>query len=303
MMTTPHPKPTQNLQVAKDNMDEFGYCMLADVLSAAEVSALRSRLFEQVKAEEQLGETLVNPIGKQLVKFLVNKGKVFRDLLFQADFRAVVDHVLGPEYLLSSINAHIAHPGGTTEFHRDQFWMPTPANKNKQPLIRAGAINRKEHKGHHVIGNDNPLMISPAVVCNSMWMLDDFTEGNGATILVPGSHLSGREPDSMLDTEANWVPAIGSAGSVAIFDGRTWHSTGVNVTDKMRTGINTGFCAPQFRQQENFQLGTSPEVLAEASEELLAILGFKTFLGYGGTEGNPQWVARGQYGLGELTPD
>ena len=71
----------------------------------------------------------------------------------------------------------------------------------------------------------------------------------------------------------------------------------------MRTGINTGFCAPQFRQQENFQLGTSPEVLAEASEELLAILGFKTFLGYGGTEGNPQWVARGQYGLGELTPD
>ena len=302
-MTTPHPEPTLDLQVAKDNMDEFGYCMLANVLSAAEVIALRSRLFEQVKAEEQLGETLVNPINKQLVKFLVNKGKVFRDLLFQADFRAVVDHVLGPEYLLSSINAHIAHPGGTTEFHRDQFWMPPPANKNKQPLIRAGAINRKEHKGHHVIGDDNPLMISPAVVCNSMWMLDDFTEGNGATILVPGSHLSGREPDSMLDTEANWVPAIGSAGSVAIFDGRTWHSTGVNVTDKMRTGINTGFCAPQFRQQENFQLGTSPEVLAEASEELLAILGFKTFLGYGGTEGNPQWVARGQYGLGELTPD
>ena len=301
-MTAPNPEPTRDLQVAKSNMDKFGYCVLTNVLSINEVDALRTRLFEQVEAEEQLDKTWVNPIGKQLVKFLVNKGQVFRDLLFQPNYRAVVDHVLGPEYLLSSINAHIAYPGGSLEFHRDQFWMPPPSNDKKEPLIRAGAINRKEHKGHHVIGEDNPLTISPAVVCNSMWMLDDFTEENGATILVPGSHLSGREPDPRLDTDANWTSAVGPAGSVAIFDGRTWHSTGLNVTDQPRVGINTGFCAPQFRQQENFQLGTAPEVLEEASNELLALLGFKTYLGYGGTEGNHEWVARGQYGLGELKP-
>ena len=103
-------------------------------------------------------------------------------------------------------------------------------------------------------------------------MLDDFTEANGATILVPGSHLFGREPDRELDQGANWTSATGPTGSVVIFDGRTWHSTGANVSDQGGIGVNTSFCAPQFRLQEDYQVGTSPEVLTEASEDLLAIL-------------------------------
>ena len=82
-------------------MDEFGYCLLANAPSTAEVSTLRTRLLEQVEAEAQLGETWVNPIKRQLVRFLVNKGKEFRDPLSHPGFREVVDHVLGPAYLLS----------------------------------------------------------------------------------------------------------------------------------------------------------------------------------------------------------
>ena len=60
-----------------------------------------------------------------------------------------------------------------------------------------------------------------------------------------------------------------------VLDGRVWHSTGANVTDRTRIGLTTNFCAPQFRQQENLQLGTLPEVLENASEELLDLIGFK----------------------------
>ena len=302
-MPTSRPQATQDLQLAKENMDEFGYCLLANALSQVEVSAVRTRLSEQMEAEALLRKSTINRNKKQLVRFLVNKGKVFRDILFHPGFREVVDHVLGSEYLLSSFHAHIAHPGGTREFHTDQFWMPPPTNERKETLVKPGSITRAVHKGHHVIGEDNPRVISPAVVCNAMWMLDDFTEVNGATIFVPGSHLMGRQPDLKLDEDADWVPAVGPAGTVAIFEGRTWHSTGINVSDQARIGLSTNFCAPQFRQQENFQLGTSPEVLTEASEELLAILGFKPWQGYGHIENYIEWVARGQYALGELKPD
>ncbi|MCY4531379.1 MAG: phytanoyl-CoA dioxygenase family protein [Gammaproteobacteria bacterium] len=289
-MPISRPHATQDLELAKENMDEFGYCLLANVLSQAEVSAIRTRLSEQMEAEALLRKSTISRNKKQLVRFLVNKGKVFRDILFHPGFREVVDHVLGSEYLLSS-------------FHTDQFWMPPPTNERKETLVKPGSITRAVHKGHHVIGEDNPRVISPAVVCNAMWMLDDFTEDNGATIFVPGSHLMGRQPDLELDKDADWVPAVGPAGTVAVFEGRTWHSTGLNVSDQARIGLSTNFCAPQFRQQENFQLGTSPEVLAEASEELLAILGFKPWQGYGHIENNIEWVARGQYALGELKPD
>ena len=143
--------------------------------------------------------------------------------------------------------------------------------------------------------------ISPAVVCNAMWMIDDFTEENGATLVVPGSHLSGREPDNNADGNANWVSALGPAGTVCIFEGRTWHSTGKNFTDSPRIGLTTNFCAPQFRQQDNFPFGTRPEVLEEASDRLLELLGFIPWQGYGGYEGADR-VIPGQYALGEMKP-
>ena len=88
-----------------------------------------------------------------------------------------------------------------------------------------------------------------------------------------------------------------------IFEGRTWHSTGANRSDQARIGLTTNFCAPQFRQQENLQLGTSPEVLEEASEELLALIGFKAWYGYGSLKpAQGEWVTRGHYALGELKP-
>lgn len=286
-------------------MDAYGYCLLKDALSPEEVDVLYSRVLEQLEAEVQLGKNNVLPDKKQLVRFLINKGQVFRDIIFHEGLHDVIRHVLGQEYLLSAYHAHIAHPGTTKAFHTDQFWMPPPTNERKQTLVRPGSVTRAGNRGHHMGGEEAmaPKTIAPAVVCNTMWMLDDFTAENGATLVVPGSHLSGRQPDHDLDSNANWVPAAGPAGTALIFEGRVWHSTGVNATNRPRTGLTTNFCAPQFRQQENFLLGTLPEVVEEASPELLALIGFKAWQGYGGYENHGQWVARGEYALGELVPE
>ncbi|MCY3857856.1 MAG: phytanoyl-CoA dioxygenase family protein [Gammaproteobacteria bacterium] len=298
------PKPTIDVELATSDIATFGYCIVKNVLSAEEVKALRVRLTEQVEAEAEIGLTHHLPDRKQLVMFLLNKGKVFRDILSKVELHAVVKSVLGAEYLLSAFHAHIAHPGGEKVFHTDQFWMPPPTTADKKTLIRPGSITRARNRGHHVGGEDvmNAPTISPAVVCNAMWMLDEFTAENGATIVVPGSHLSGRQPDAAMDDDANWVPAVAPAGSVVIFEGRTWHSTGVNRTTKTRIGLTTNFCAPQFRQQENLLLGTRPEVLESMSDELKKLCGFRQWQGYGAFENSGDFVKRDQYTVGELRP-
>ena len=304
-MTQHLPTPTTDLERAKRDIDAWGYCLLKDALDPEQLAALRTRLFEQSEAERQRGITRRFPDGKQLVVFLLNKGQVFRDMILHPGLHAVVEHVLGREYLLSSYHAHFAHSGSKTAFHTDQFWMPPPTNEDKETLIKPGSVTRAGNRGHHVGGDAlmQPTTIAPAVVCNAMWMLTDYTPDNGATLLVPGSHLSGRQPDHDLDGDAGWVPAVGPAGTVAIFEGRTWHSTGENRTGEPRIGLTTNFCAPQFRQQENYLLGTRPEVLEAASPELLKLIGFKPWQGYGGYENGAEWNKRGVYALGELAPE
>ena len=298
------PRPTHDLVTAKSNMDQYGYCILRDALPLELTTALRNRLLEQVAAEHELGLAHLLPDKKQLVFFLLNKGKIFQEPLFHAKLHKIIEHVLGREFLLSSYNGHIAHPGGNLIYHTDQFWMPPPTTETKQTVLRPGSITRAENRGHHVGGEAimQAKAISPAVVCNAMWMLDDFTADNGATVVVPGSHLSGRQPDETIDADANWVPAVAPAGSVVIFEGRTWHSTGINTTSKTRIGLTTNFCAPQFRQQENFLLGTRPEVLEDASEKLLKLIGFQPWQGYGAYENCGAWVRRDQFTVGELKP-
>ena len=290
-------------EAAKAHLDEHGYCVVEGAISAAAAAALRKRLTEQAAAEAQLGETRVLPDKKQLIYFLLNKGQGFRDLLFHPAMRQLVAHVIGPRYLLSSYNGHLALPGGTTRFHTDQWWMPPPTTTAKRTLLLPGAIDRDAHRGHYRRGAEGmePVAIAPACVCNVMWTIDDFTAENGATIVVPGSHLSGREPDQELDADADWKPAVAPAGSFIVLDGRVWHSTGENRTTRARIGLTTNFCAWQFRQQENLAMGVSSEVLAQASTELLDLIGFRPTSGYGGIEARER-IARGQYALGEMTP-
>ena len=115
-------------------------------------------------------------------------------------------------------------------------------------------------------------------------MVTDFSEENGGTRLAPGSHLSGRTPDGSVPHRTPTVAGEGRAGSVLVFDGRTWHGTGRNLTDDPRIALLLTFCGPQFRSQENFFVGLDPRVYDAAPEKLREILGFKTWMGYGRTE-------------------
>ena len=300
------PQPTTDMNLAKSQLDEFGYCFLANALSSDEVAALRQRVEEQAAAERQQGLAFRDAGGpNQRIWFLVNKGQVFRDLLQHHNMRQLIDHLLGESYLLSSFTANIANPGGIMEMHTDQWWMPPPTVPGTT-VVRPGSMTNSAFRGRHFGDVDAPRtsLIQPAVAGNAMWMLTDFTEENGATHVRPCSHLSGRQPDTDRDCFEGWVAATAPAGTALVFDGRLWHSTGTNVTDSPRIGALTYFCGPQFRQQENLVAGTASDVLKQASPELLELLGFNLWQGYGRIESpHDDSIVRGQRSLGELRPE
>src|SRR5205814_940058 len=104
------------------------------------------------------------------------------------------------------------------------------------------------------------------IVCNSMWAITDFTDENGATRFVPGSHRDVAIPDPFGDTPT--VAALMRRGSVLVYDGALWHGGGANRTGARRVGVAMNYCAGWVRQQENQQLGIPLDVARGFSPRL-----------------------------------
>ncbi len=302
-------QPTTDLEQAKHDLAQHGFCMLAGALSQQQIAAVRERLIAQARAEISLGDafedggadqqwgafrdgdgnirpeafTAKNGGVNQRVWMLVNKGRVFLDLLEHERVLSLVRSVLGDELLLSSHSANIAKSGGIAmPLHTDQWWMPQPTRKTRSPLP-VGSITRSLFDSDDEYDSD---VIAPAACSNVIWMLDDFTSSNGATRIVPGTHMSGRHPDAKRDAGVESIPACAPAGTALVTDGRVWHGTGANIGNTSRHAVLSTFCGPQFRPQENYVVGTRREVLDDATPSLRALLGLKVWCGYGRT-GNP----------------
>ena len=110
------------------------------------------------------------------------------------------------------------------------------------------------------------------LIANPLIALDDFTQANGATRLVPGSHLS-TDP---IDPDAEVIFAEMPAGSLLVFDGALWHAGGGNRTrDQRRRSINLNFNLSWLRQQENQYVGIPRETWLALPERLQRLLGFQ----------------------------
>ena len=275
-------KPSTDLNQSRRDLDERGYCIIPSVLGRNQIDALKARLTEQARGEDARGVATHDggpSRPNQRVWMLLNKGRVFRDLMLHPIIAETMGHLLGADFLLSSFTANIARPGGEPmALHTDQgyvgFWTPKP------------------------------------VVANIAWMLDDFTDANGATRLVPASHLNAEAtprsssyvPDqpANMPTHEDTIGAEGPAGSILCFDGRIWHGTGANRSDGPRHALLSYHCRPFIRQQENFVLGLDPAIRDAERPALLNRLGFGVWAGLGRVESprplTPLFVTPGAVG-------
>jgi ectoine hydroxylase-related dioxygenase (phytanoyl-CoA dioxygenase family) len=223
-----------------------GYTIVEDAIEPELVDALNDDLLrlEQFFAVQPSPNSFE---GHHTIRIynLLAFGRLYERIPLHRHVLPIVDGVLDPGCLISSLSSISILPGETAQ--------PIHADDQLIPLA-------KPH---------NPT------VCNSMWALTDFTEANGATRIIPGSHLADASPNygEHYDSIAAEMPK----GSVLIWHGSLWHGGGANTTDARRVGIAMNYCAGFIRQQENQQLGLSRETVEHFPPRLRELVGYGVY--------------------------
>jgi hypothetical protein len=227
-------------------LDEEGYVRLDGFIAPGRHRRIVERI-DALFAEE--GETAGSEFrqepGARRLANLADKGDVFIDCVVDETVGQYLAHVLGPRFKLSSLNARSANP------HSAQ----------SQPLhIDAGAL--PDEIGYWV--------------CNTVWLLDDFTTENGALRVVPGSHRSGQRPQDVLadpeHTQPDEVLVTGRAGDVVVMNSHLWHGGTANRTGGRRLALHAFYCRGDKPQQQYQKALLRPETVAALSPAARAML-------------------------------
>lgn len=134
--------------------------------------------------------------------------------------------------------------------------------------VPPGGVGQALHRDHPVPTPGTPLYLH--LVC----ALDAFTVANGATRVVPRSHVDpgARRPPSELEDQA--VPVEVAAGGVVAFDGSLVHAAGPNRTDRPRRALHVFFARRWVQPHWDFPGSFPAEVASALSEEQREVLGF-----------------------------
>ncbi|MFF0458580.1 phytanoyl-CoA dioxygenase family protein [Nocardia africana] len=195
-------------------LDNDGFALLPGILSADEIELMRKRIAALSAAEGvQAGSEFRREAGTDRLSDLVNKDSIFDVCFTHATVLAAIRHILN-DFKLFALNSRAALPG----------------------------------QGHQVLHADwtDPLDAPDDYqVCNSIWLLDDFTAENGATRVVPGTHRRGRRPSEELAdpaaTHPDEVLLLAPAGTVVVFNSHLWHGGTRNTTKEPRRALHCGF--------------------------------------------------------------
>src|SRR3954451_24528687 len=187
-------------------IEQDGFTILERGIEAELLDAIAADL-ARIERDERVVPAQ-NPFeGTRTVRIynLLARGKLYEQIPVHESVLPVVEKVLDRGCLVSSLSSIGIDPGESPQpIHADDQLIPIP----------------KPH---------------PPTVCNTMWALTDFTEANGATRIIPGSHLRDRSPDfgQPYDSIAAEMPK----GSVLVWHGSLWHGGGANTTANRRAGI------------------------------------------------------------------
>jgi ectoine hydroxylase-related dioxygenase (phytanoyl-CoA dioxygenase family) len=230
-------------------LERDGYAVAQGLLSGAELEAARHDM-RRVLVETPRGRNPFEGARTKRVYALFAKTRAFDGPAVDPLVLGVVERVLGHCQLSAPTGIEIG-PGEVAQIlHHDDAIYPVP----------------RPHA---------------EMVLNTMWALDDFTEANGATRIVVGSHRWGDEQPDPATTRT--VAAEMPAGSALFYLGSVWHGGGANTTDRARLGVILEYVASWLRPQENHFLAVPRAVVATLPEPLQELLGYNIrppFMGY-----------------------
>jgi ectoine hydroxylase-related dioxygenase (phytanoyl-CoA dioxygenase family) len=223
------------------DMKRDGYTIVPDVLDARGLADFREGVAPHLG--RFTGRNPFEGLATERVYTLVGRGAVFETLAADERILALVGAFLRPGFLLSASHAIDIRPGEAAQgMHFDDSFYPFPRPRAALGVSVIGAI-------------------------------DAFTEENGATVAIPGSHLWGEDYRARA-REARTVSFTMPAGAAAVFLGTLIHGAGANRGPAPRLAFTNQYCEPWARTQENFFLGIPRDRAARMAPPLQALLGY-----------------------------
>jgi ectoine hydroxylase-related dioxygenase (phytanoyl-CoA dioxygenase family) len=223
-------------------MNADGYAVVERLVSAADTARMHAEI-TKVLETVPLGRNEFEGFKTRRIYNIFAKTRVLDSLALNPLLEGVLDRVLGLHQFSAPVGIQIG-PGEVAQvLHYDDSIYPLAWPHDE-------------------------------VVVNSMWAFDDFTEANGATRVVPGSHKrSGAAYDPDQPTAALEMPA----GSVIFYTGTLLHRGGANRTDRPRLGVILEYCSGWIRAQENHVIGVPTDVAATLPPRLQELLGYNVY--------------------------
>lgn len=214
-----------------------GFVILPDLLTPAELGEIRDAVAPLL---DRHGRNGFEGRMTQRVYSVLNKTRTCDRIADHPRVLALLDRLFLPNYLLSMLQVINILPGEQAQLlHTDDGFYPLP-----RPRAALGAA--------------------------TIWAIDDFTADNGATDIIPGSHVWGqRTPE-----DAEREPVVMKAGSCVFFLSTLWHGGGANRSAAPRLAVTAQYCEPWLRPQEAFTLSTARDTVRVVSEDIRRMLGY-----------------------------
>jgi ectoine hydroxylase-related dioxygenase (phytanoyl-CoA dioxygenase family) len=231
------------------NLDVYGYTQLKNVIDPLKIEELKDKLdlyYTEVKDVESYGRPKRDSKDK-MVYNLQNKDTAFIELLSDKSIKKILIPKLNdiyyrlmdetfPNYILSYFNARSS--GFALDLHIDSY-IPN-------------------------YGDYSWIM-------QVLYVLEDMNKDNGCTVVVPGSHKSGKYTDRELK---NVIPVHAKAGDIIFWDSRLWHGTLENKTNKSRWGLVATFSRWWIKQNMDMTRSLPNSIYQQLSDEQKLLMGF-----------------------------
>ncbi len=260
----------KSFESLRAQFDQDGYLVFERVITPEQVAILRAELAPHL-AVDQRGRNDFEGLLSNRVYAMLDKSPVFSEIIAHPLPLAFVEADLGRSALLSACLAIQLWPGESVQpwhFDDSHYRWPRPR---------------------------------PSLGVSCFWAIDDTTAENGATEIIPGSHVwpddtlpgvdlgkvfSDRRIKEVTEDPAPRTDSIQvalPAGSLMLAKGTLWHRGGANRAQHPRLLITPQYCPGWTRQLENMMATIAPEKVAQLPLRVQELIGYSIhdpFMGY-----------------------
>jgi ectoine hydroxylase-related dioxygenase (phytanoyl-CoA dioxygenase family) len=234
--------------IVEELIDGKGFVLLPGLMAASEATEARSRAIEIASSPSAVTLGRRNErTGQQHVRGLLAHGEIFERMVQHPTIVEIAESMLGDDMTLGAYSARILYPG---------------------------AIEMGVHIDYPYWAMRGPFTLRPPLMVQVIWMLQDFTDQNGATLVAPRSQLRCMRPDrEQFAREA--IKITGAAGDAIISHGLLWHDTSQNHTEEPRAALLINYGLKVIRPLDSEIAKVPAAVLERATPKLRQLLGLE----------------------------